>query len=149
MIQQADLSPFDTLFSFVTDTDEVVHVAIDRLLARLKTHPRPIRRMRFQQEDINHVFSNCGVEGHRLARITKADIDKYPIVFLIMPDESHLLADGAHRYLAAATRFGLAEIDCYMLRPAYWHRFRVTLRDGDLRPTEISAMLRTMRSGIQ
>lgn len=68
-----------------------------------------------------YIKDNRGVEIHRLLSILDAEhID--PIIMLRMPDDSCLIVDGNHRYMAAAMA-KMQFIDAYILEADQWEAF--------------------------
>lgn len=63
--------------------------------------------------------TNRGIENHRLERITAEMIKTRPIFMLEMPDGSHLLADGHHRYVKAS-KLRLRTIRAFLLPKEVW-----------------------------
>lgn len=67
-----------------------------------------------------------GIEPHRLGRLDAAELLRWePIIYCHMPDNTHLLVDGHHRYVVAAME-GLTEIKARILEPNEWEPFLVS-----------------------
>jgi len=73
-----------------------------------------------------HVKARCGIEAHRLNRITPAVIAQKPVLYITLPGdpETHKLVDGNHRYLKAAM-FGWQEIPAYIFDVKQSDQFEV------------------------
>ena len=64
-----------------------------------------------------------GIEPARLRRALKTK-DYLPLIFLAMPDETGLLIDGSHSYLAMYMK-GITETKAYLIEQPIWKLFTV------------------------
>lgn len=63
-----------------------------------------------------------GYEQHRLDTITQQVIDNHPVVFCQLPDGTHLMIDGTHRYIKAWD-LGKRFILSYLVPEGVWAQF--------------------------
>jgi len=106
MIDYRTLAWDTVIFSHVDDdTGAQMHFAITHALAWIKDHESEVEKLLvgIEQGTAQMIFTCRGIEDHRLQPLlTVADPD--PMLFVLMPDDTHLLIDGSHRYVAAAMR---------------------------------------------
>lgn len=99
--------PMDTVvFSHVDDdTGAQTHYAITHALAWIKEHEGEVEKATIDVEaEAAIMIINCrGLEAHRFDPLLSVD-NPDPVLFVAMPDDSHLLIDGSHRYAAAWAR---------------------------------------------
>lgn len=77
----------------------------------------------FSKEFVTLCFARRGIEEHRLARLTPAQLDE-PILFCQMPEGSWLLVDGTHRYVRSYLE-GAKTCQGWMLEERLWRPFQV------------------------
>lgn len=99
--------PWDTMiFSHVDDdTGAQTHFAITHALAWIKEHESEVETLLVgvEQDTAQMIFTSRGIEDHRLAKLLRGPVDNFPpVLFVLMPDDTHLLIDGSHRYVAAS-----------------------------------------------
>ena len=100
----ADLeSVWDECFTHVDDTTGVqTTYAVKMLFDHISTHEDQVEKWSIPVEEhhAKYCIKNRGVEQDRL-KILMGNVEylKKPIVMLAMPDGSHLLVDGTHRYV--------------------------------------------------
>jgi hypothetical protein len=69
------------------------------------------------------IMERRGIEAPRLRRAMKTK-DAKPLLFLSMPDRTHLLIDGSHTYVALVTK-GRADAKAYIVEQHIWSKFIV------------------------
>lgn len=72
------------------------------------------------------VKANNGIETHRLHRLTPQIIANSPVLYITLPNGTHKLVDGNHRYLRAA-QLGWREIQAYVFTVEQADMFEVRL----------------------
>lgn len=96
----------EVIFSHVDDdTGVITHFAISLALAWIKEHESEVEKLLvgIEQDTAQMIFTCRGIEDHRLQPLLSV-ADPEPMLFVFMPDQTHLLIDGSHRYVAAAMR---------------------------------------------
>ena len=109
--------PWDTvIFSHVDeDTGEQTHYAITHMLAWIKEHASEVERLRvvIESETAAMVEQYRGIEQHRLIPLLSVP-DPDPVVLIHLADDSHLLVDGSHRFVAMWKQ-GKPDLRAYVL----------------------------------
>ena len=107
------------------DTGEVLHLAVDRLEACVKAHPKKFELCFFPVEGqiADYFRTNRGIERHRLDRITAQVMRDKPIIFAELQGK-HLLVDGHHRYVKAHA-LGRTLIKSVVVPEKVWRLFEV------------------------
>lgn len=106
MIHCSTLPPNEVIFSHIDeDTGTQTHYAITHALQWIAEHIGEVECVNAVVEaEAAVMIINCrGLEQHRLEPLLAVD-NPDPVVFVHMPDDSHLLIDGSHRYAAAWMR---------------------------------------------
>lgn len=148
MLDPLSLGPLDEVFSWnETDNGPTLHFAATLLrregIADLPTVVVPIDR-----EFAMFCVQRRGVEAHRVERwgkwfLRNGAAKAPPLLFCHMEaDQSHLLVDGTHRYVAAALCV-LPELPAVVVPEAVWRRYLVDL------PQETTQDILTGFSGIR
>lgn len=96
----------DVIFThFDEKTKKQTHYAVTRLRKQIITGlekgwaiPTTIP---IQKDIADFCTSRRGVESHRLARLLQLETEYEPLLFLTLPNNTHLLVDGTHRYVAS------------------------------------------------
>jgi len=87
-------------------TKELTTFAVERIAEYIKSNSG-LQKYRIPVDLVHAEFiaRNRGIEKHRLVRLLALDASEVnPIIVLAMPDGTHLIVDGNHRYLRAALR---------------------------------------------
>jgi hypothetical protein len=109
-----DTSPTDEIFTHIDDTDgHQTTYAVTALVAHLVAWPKVTVPVEKQHAD--YCVAYRGVEQARLLRLRESiQATQRPIVFIEMPDDTHLLVDGTHRYVLYYL-LGIPRIPAYMV----------------------------------
>lgn len=109
----AELGLFEQCFTHIDDdTGKATTWAAERLAQYCRELPTDQReaityRVPVDEEHARYCIENRGVEDHRMRRLldpsNRATHLLRPILFVKMPDDTHLLVDGTHRYVALFT----------------------------------------------
>lgn len=83
------------------DTLEELTIASDRITEWARLNFIEIVLTPVERKWALDFLDHRGIEQHRLERIQPEHLEE-PIVYCAMPDGTHLLVDGHHRYVAAA-----------------------------------------------
>lgn len=147
MIANKDMSDWETIFAHVDDdTGEHTNIAVGRLfpevVAQIAFGKLDIALVPVEEKIAAYFRTHRGVEDARLQRLSD-DFKAYdPIMFACMPDGTHLLVDGHHRYVKAAA-LGAEHIKAVLVPEPIWREFQI----AGLEPVSSKA-LRAMWSGI-
>lgn len=121
------LGAFDILFTHVdehTGKNTVFHVT--GLLDDPKYKKLPATNV-----NVDHKFAALlpdlrGLEPHRLNRLWGVPTAAFePLPFVEMPDGTHLMVDGSHRYYVAHRR-GEDWVPAKLVKPKLWRKYIVT-----------------------
>ncbi len=69
------------------------------------------------------IMKHRGIERPRLRRAQKTK-QFQPLLFVFMPDKTHLLVDGSHSYVAMWMR-GIRQADAYIVEEPIWQHFLI------------------------
>ena len=106
MIYAKDLSTTEQIFSHKDDNGKTYTIAVDRLR-------RKLRDKKPEEHQVDHELARIfmeksGLEQHRLERLVRMSEETFkqllPGVALLFKDETWVLADGNHQYVAASIR---------------------------------------------
>ena len=142
MIPIDELSGKDTIFTHV-EGDVQTMIAVGRLMQWIEKTKPEVFEVEIEPDFAKYCVVRRGIEQHRLDRITKSDLRKYPIIYLQWPNKSFMICDGYHRYVRASM-LGRKWIRSYVLTEEEWRPFEVDT--GNKKVTQ-DALL-TMFSGI-
>lgn len=133
---------FDHIFSHLNPhSGEMSHINVTTLSEDWRTKARPVHDAIMDQDGYDLCMAQRGIEEHRVARLRGlATVE--PILICIWKDQTHLVVDGHHRYVAR-WRDGHREIPCRMLPRSIWERHLVE----DI-PEQLSRALLQGFSGI-
>lgn len=125
MIKMRDIDPFEAVFTHIgEDKTSVLCVASQRLVAAPEFLELEIVRTPVDREFGRWAMENRGIEEHRLERITVAAIMTSPIAYIHMPDHTHLLVDGSHRYVKASM-LGFQTILARVVPEEIWRKYEI------------------------
>jgi hypothetical protein len=105
------------------DTGKITIIAIERLMKSNAYRLRPKVSIPVEQDQARYFYENRGIERHRLSKFFGVPI-RDPVTLLKWGDGSDLLADGNHRYVAAALK-GESCILAKILPRSVWAPFIV------------------------
>lgn len=147
MIAVEDMNVWEIIFSHVDDdTGENNNIAVGRLIPHVAglcaTGALEVIWVSVEQDIAKYFRTNRGIEEVRLNRLPNNSDAVEPILFACMPDQTHLLVDGHHRYVKAAS-LGAKHIKAVLVPELIWRKFQIV----GLKPVN-SATLRVMQSGI-
>jgi hypothetical protein len=115
----------ERVFSHMDDeTGAISILAIDRLTKSNAYRCIPTTLVEIDFEFAEFVLHNRGIEMHRLAKLAVGEF-RDPITFLKWPNGTDLLADGNHRYVAAAIRRA-KDIKSKIVPASVWRKFLIT-----------------------
>lgn len=117
----------EIVFSHVDSGEGVMrHFLVERIERDLRNGTLTPEIIEFELDPNFALYANVhrGVEPHRLARITPADLCHYPVVMAYFPEigkdiPEHLLIDGHHRYVKAWS-LGWKTLRAYVLPREVW-----------------------------
>lgn len=94
------LAPDTVIFSHHDDdTGAQTHFAVSLILSWIKeTKPEPWQ-VPIETQAAEMIRACRGLEQHRLNPLLAVE-NPDPVIFVHMPDDTHLLIDGSHRYVA-------------------------------------------------
>lgn len=123
MISILDLNPTEKLFTHI-EKGVQTDLAVDRMIKWAVEHSELIL-VAIQFETANMITERKGLEPHRLHRaLTYTHYD--PLIWAHFPeDDSYLLCDGNHRYVAMAYR-GIPFAASWILTSEQWKPFQVS-----------------------
>ena len=117
------LTPTEALFTWIDpDTHEQLTFAVDRLVAAVAA--LEIVLVPVDQEVAERYRRERGIEQHRLQRMTP-DALQQPICLATMPDGTHLMIDGHHRYVYAAS-IQAHSIQAHLIPEETWKECLIT-----------------------
>lgn len=127
MIHWSKLSLTDQIFTHI-DPETKAETVFAATLLRARCESNMIQHEKvlvpLTAEDANLIMARRGVEAPRLRRALRTK--KYdPLLFLLMPDSTHLLIDGSHTYVAQFTH-GLRQSRAYIIPPHAWEPYTVS-----------------------
>lgn len=95
------LDPREVIFTWVDPDDDTyqLNFLVNRIIEASKD--LEILLTPVNDEGAEMIRTHRGLEPHRLARITGIPPSWPPVIYLLMPDDTHLLIDGNHRYFRA------------------------------------------------
>jgi len=138
-----NVNPNKPVFSWMDpDTKVMTTWAAEELAEWCKRTKQPLSLIPINKEFAKNCRAFRGVENHRFGKFAKEGV-KEPMLFLTMPDKTHLLVDGTHRYVFLAEHnapVGMA----YILQEKDWRPF--VIEDY---PQFDEHLLHTMHSGIK
>lgn len=115
------LLPTDEVFTHIDDDGTVRHFAIGVLTRMLLQISAPTLWVAIEQEHVDFILANRGVEQEKLDRMTPEYRDK-PIIGAVWYDGSVLIIDGHHRYIKRH-QAGFTEIEAIPLPPEIWEDY--------------------------
>ena len=149
-----EVNPFDELFTHVESDGAQSTYNVTRLYEHAVAHATEIAKVMVpvDAEHAQYCVEQRGVEPDRIAVLVEhPEYLKKPVLFIAMPDGSHLLADGTHRYVV------FFAANCPMI-PAYivpWSMaapFKVedmpTTPEDELMKWSAISVLRELRGGM-
>ena len=116
----------EAIYTHVDDTGALSSFATDRINRWLATCKHPPARVPINRAQAESFVAEKAIDPHRVARITVRDLRLYPLVFASLPDGTHLLLDGRHRYLKAVA-LGRTHVRGIFLNPTEYTPFMVSL----------------------
>lgn len=126
-----DLPKTDTYYVLaMTDTHEVYHFAVTRLIQYLKVSKTRPYAVNVDEALIAQLGRN-GIEPEHLLRLASghAKFNDDPAV-LIERKGAHYVIDGNHR-IALAIMAGAETVPAWVVKPEVWERFLITDIEGD------------------
>lgn len=127
-IHCSTLAPDEVIFShYDDDTHAQTHFAISQMENWIIAHNVEVDRglVPVDADAAEMIAACCGIEQHRLAPLLTCPLPFHPVLFVTMPDETHLLVDGSHRFVASHRR-GESDIRAYILTWEQAQRFIIT-----------------------
>lgn len=126
MLSLFDVKPTDIGFTWTKD-DGTVHCW---LTERMEKHAK-LTGMKVFSVNIDYGYAkfarkHCGIERHRLDRITPQVIAQNPLIYVALEDGSHKLVDGNHRYCRAAA-LGWRSVPAYIFEIEEHLKFKVDI----------------------
>jgi hypothetical protein len=112
MIDVRDIGPTEQLFTHQDEDGTLTTYAASRLAAFCEMHV-PRSRVAIEPEAAALFNAVRGVEPHRLQRLGTREL-LTPLVFVHLPDGTHLLVDGTHRYVRLA-QLGVPDAPAYLV----------------------------------
>lgn len=104
-MKMTDIGPLDEVFTHIDDaTGAQTTYAAAALYRRAVQGGDGIETVKIPVEEQHAMFcvNQRGVEPERVVELLNhPEWLAKPILFIVMPDETHLLVDGTHRYVAA------------------------------------------------
>lgn len=101
----SEVGLLDECFTHIAEDGKQTSYAVTKLVEYLAAHNWEKVVVPVEEFHAAYCVNNRGVEPDRIARLLQCvPALVRPIVFIHMPDNSHLLVDGTHRYVAL---FGL------------------------------------------
>lgn len=139
MIHVIELPRTDQIFTHMGgDRLAPTVFAVSRIRAACDRHIAPVWMTPIELHNVEMIYTSRGIEQPRLARAYATRVYA-PLLFLTMPDDTQLLADGSHTYVARFLR-GHRWALAYIVPQAIWRDYTV---DGvptiDLTPAELLA----------
>ena len=116
MIHWSTLGWDEVIFSHIDpDTGAQTDYAISTMLAWIKANEHEVEKLRaaIQPEAAQMVEACRGIEQHRLIPLLSVP-DPDPVIFVMQPDDTALLVDGSHRYVAMWKQ-GQPDLRAYVL----------------------------------
>ncbi len=92
----------EVIFSHIDeDTGAQTHYAISTMIAWIKSHWAEVEKVTVPIETAaaEMIRQYRGIEQHRLNPLLTVE-NPDPVIFVTMADDTHLLVDGSHRYVA-------------------------------------------------
>lgn len=121
------MHPFEAIFSWnEPGTDNNYHWAADQLCKYLADTNHEVVLIPIDKDFARTLPALRGLEIERMDRIPLNPNLWTPVVLLNMPDGTHLLVDGNHRYFMSWV-FGETEIRTWMVDQDIWEKFLVKL----------------------
>lgn len=104
MVHFSELSNKEVIYSHIDfETKQATHYAITRLKNDPQFIHHHVENVTIDKDHALFCLEYRGIEKHRLFPLLMEPI-REPIVVAITDDETHLILDGNHRYVAAAMR---------------------------------------------
>ncbi|AHC30589.1 hypothetical protein CC53_gp172 [Rhizobium phage vB_RleS_L338C] len=114
MLDPLTIDPKELGFSWVDETGKYRCWMTERMNRYAERYLKPIV-IEVDHDYAKHIFRACGIEQHRLLRITPQVIAQRPVLYVELGDGSHKLVDGNHRYLKASL-LGWKDVPAYLFK---------------------------------
>lgn len=102
-MKMVEVHPFDELFTHVDDTSgQQTSYNVTQLFQYVEAHEDEVEKVTVpvDEEHATYCMQQRGVELDRIkVLLGNPEYVKKPVLFIALPDGSHLLADGTHRYV--------------------------------------------------
>ncbi len=119
----ADCQRMDQAFMHIDDDGVVRHFNATALFEWAVLTAQEVCEIPIDREQAAWIVKNNGVEPSRLAAITHRMLDD-PLLLARFPDDSSIMVDGNHRYVAAVAA-GRQTIKAYIIDEKDWSGFLI------------------------
>jgi hypothetical protein len=118
----ADLPPLDQAFTHI-DSDKTQRTFAVGALRRVCDKAAPVELVGLTHKEAAMIRANRGLEQARLDAARARD-DYEPLLFCHMPDDTWLLVDGSHTYVAMVEKRRSVS-SCYLVPQHIWEQFLI------------------------